>query len=316
VTRFAAACAALAVAAVASGSETLRLATWNMEWLMTPGTFDALAASCIDSGRRARGDERSIPCNLVPKARWSEADLDRLRNFAATLDMDVVALQEIDGVEAAEQIFPDHGFCFTKRRHVQNVGFAIRRGIPYRCNRDLRALGLPENDVRWGADVTIEPGTPRELRLLAVHLKAACNRDPLTADRPDCRTLQRQVPVLEDWIDRRARAGDAFAVLGDFNRRFDRERKAPRDERGETVALWPEIDDGDPEGADLSNPGIDHGAVGCANGHGPRMPIDFLILGRRLAGRLVPGSYRVQDYPSGGRWPDHCVISIELEAGA
>jgi hypothetical protein len=43
------------------------------------------------------------------------------------------------------------------------------------------------------------------------------------------------------------------------------------------------------------------------------MPIDYLILGERLAGRLVPGSYRVRDYPAGGRWPDHCVISIELE---
>ena len=131
----------------------------------------------------------------------------RLREFAAKLPADVIALQEIDGVDAARTIFPDHEFCFTKRRHVQNVGFAIRRGLKFRCNRDYQALGLPENDVRWGADLTIEPGTPRETRLLAVHLKASCNRDPLTSDRPDCRTLQRQVPVLEDWIDRRARAG-------------------------------------------------------------------------------------------------------------
>ena len=62
-----------------------------------------------------------------------------------------------------------------------------------------------------------------------------------------------------------------------------------------------------------SNPGVEHGAVGCGNGHGERMPIDYLILGKRLAGRLVPGSYRVWNYPEGGRWPDHCVISIELE---
>jgi hypothetical protein len=42
------------------------------------------------------------------------------------------------------------------------------------------------------------------------------------------------------------------------------------------------------------------------------MPIDYLILGERLSRRLVPGSYRVWEYPAGGRWPDHCVISIEL----
>ena len=81
---------------------------------------------------------------------------------------------------------------------------------------------------------------------------------------------------------------------------------------GELRTIWPEIDDGEPAGADLLNPGAEHGAVGCGNGHGERMPIDYLILGERLARRLVPGSYRVRQYPAGGRWPDHCVISIEL----
>ncbi len=81
---------------------------------------------------------------------------------------------------------------------------------------------------------------------------------------------------------------------------------------GAIVALWPEIDDGDPAGADLVNPGADYGAIGCGNGHGERMPIDYLILGERLAGRQAPGSFRVWNYPEGGRWPDHCVISVEL----
>ena len=44
------------------------------------------------------------------------------------------------------------------------------------------------------------------------------------------------------------------------------------------------------------------------------MPIDYLILGERLAARLVPGSYRAWAYPAGGRWPDHCVLSIVLES--
>lgn len=316
-TRFVAAALATAVAAtvpaVAPAAERLTLATWNMEWMMRPDTFDSLTASCFGRHSRAGGNARAIPCDLVPKGRWSEADLSRIREFAATLPADVVALQEVDGRDVAEKLFPDRAFCFTKRRAVQNVGFAIRRGLKFRCNADVKTLGLPENDVRWGADLTLEPGTPRELRLLAVHLKASCNRDPLTSARPDCRTLQRQVPALEDWIDARAQAGDAFGVVGDLNRRFDAERETARDERGALVAIWPEIDDGTPAGADLVNPGEDHGAVGCRNGHGERMPIDYLILGERLAGRLVPGSYRVLDYPEGGRWPDHCVISIELE---
>ncbi len=311
-----AAALALAAATAAGAAEPLTLATWNLEWMMTPAAFDALAPDCFGRDARPSGGERAIPCDLVPKKRWSEADLARLAAFAATVSADVVALQEVDGEGVAREIFPGHDFCFTKRRQVQNVGFAIRKGLAHRCNRDYRALGLPGNDVRWGADVTIEPGTPREMRLLAVHLKASCNRDPLTNGRDDCRMLQRQVPVLEAWIDRRARAGEAFGVIGDFNRRFDRERASARDAQGAIVALWPEIDDGEPAGADLVNPGAGHGAVGCGNGHGERMPIDYLILGERLAGRLVPGSFRVWDYPQGGRWPDHCVISIRLKPGA
>ena len=310
--RLVAAAVALAAATSAGAAERLTVATWNLEWMMRPQVFDALAAQCYGRERRPSGQDRSIPCDLVPQGRWSEADLGRIRAFAATLPVDVIALQEIDGEDVAREIFPAHGFCFTRRRHVQNVGFAVRKGLEFRCNRDYEALGLPEDTVRWGADITIEPGTKREFRLLAVHLKASCNRDPLTEARDDCRILQRQVPVLADWIDRRARDGAAFGVIGDFNRRFDRERSAARDDAGALVAMWPEIDDGEPAGADLTNPGVDQGAIGCNNGRGERMPIDYLILGERLAGRLVPGSFRAWDYPGGGRWPDHCVISIEL----
>ncbi len=308
-----AALVALLAAGGAGAAGRLTVATWNLEWMMAPQTFDALAARCLDHGLRARGNDRAIPCDIVPEARWSEQDLARLRAFAATLPADVVALQETDGPEAAALVFPDREFCFTRRRHVQNVGFAIRRGVPFRCHRDYRALGLPGNEVRWGADLTLYPGTPQAVRLLAVHLKSGCNRDLLNDPRPDCRILQRQVPVLEQWIDERARAGDAFAVIGDFNRRFDRESSEPRDAFGKIKQMWAEIDDGRPAEADLFNPGKAHGAVGCNNGHGARMPVDHLILGRKLTRRLVEKSFRVWDYPTGPRWPDHCVISVELD---
>ena len=260
--RLAAAALAAAIAGPAA-AERLTLATWNLEWMMRPQVFDALASNCYGRDRRPSGEDRSIPCDLAPKGRWSEDDLARIRAFAATLPVDVIALQEVDGEDAARAIFPGHDFCFTKRRHVQNVGFAIRKGLGFRCNRDYEALGLPEDTVRWGADVTVEPGTPREMRLLGVHLKASCNRDALTTARDDCRLLQRQVPVLEAWIDARAAAKEAFGVIGDFNRRFDRERDPARDAQGAIAAMWPEIDDGEPAGADLVNPGEAHGAPTC-----------------------------------------------------
>lgn len=313
--RLAALAVALALAAPVAGATRLRIGTWNLEWMMLPATFDALAGRCTAGAERIRGDGRSIPCNLVPGARWSVDDLARMRAFAADADLDVVALQEIDGRETAARIFPQHVFCFTSRRHVQNVGFAVRRGIPHRCDRDYRALGL-DDQVRRGADLTLYPGTDRAVRLLAVHLKSACHTDALTEPRDPCRLFQQQVPILEDWIDRRARAGNAFAVIGDFNRRFDREREAARDASDRIVALWPEINDGEPPGAELVNAGVAHGAVACGNRYGPRQPIDYFVLGQKLSRALVPDSYRVWNYPAGPRWPDHCLMSIELDLEA
>ncbi len=308
--------AALAGCTAGPAADRVAIGTWNMEWLIAPDTFDALAGRCLGEGRRARGSDRVIPCNLVPRARWDDAELARLREFAAALPLDVIALQEVDGEEAARLVFTTHDFCFTQRRHVQNVGFAIRRGIPHRCNEDYRALGLADDDVRWGADLTLYPGSSNEMRLLAVHLKSGCNRDPLEERRRDCHVLQDQVPVLEDWIDRRARARERFIVIGDFNRRFDREGRVARNERGKTIAMWPEIDDGDPAGADLVNAGERHGMLSCLPGSQPRWPIDYIVLGSRLAPALVPGSFRVWPYPDRSRWPDHCLISVELQLEA
>jgi len=303
---------ALLLAAPAAGADRLRVGTWNLEWMMTPETFDALAKRCLGKDQRAGGHDRAIPCDRVPKGRWGAKDLARLRSFAAEADLDVIAMQEIDGREVAKRIFPEHVFCFTTRHNVQNVGFAVRRGIPHRCERDYRPLGL-DDYVRRGADLTLYPGTGRAIRLLAVHLKSACHSDPLNEPRDACRQLQQQVPILEDWIDRRARADNAFAVIGDFNRRFDRDKETARDAKGRTVAMWPEINDGDPPGAELVNTGVEHGAIACGNGYGPRQPIDYFVLGRKLSRVLVANSYKVWNYPQGPHWPDHCLLTIELE---
>jgi endonuclease/exonuclease/phosphatase family metal-dependent hydrolase len=303
-----------ACADVPAQRTSVTIATWNAEWLIEPDTFDELVRTCFGRGSRAGGEQRAIPCDLVPGRRWSDDDFPRLRDFAATVGADVFALQEFDGPSAAARVFPGWDSCFTARPNVQNVGFVVRPGIPHRCNADYRELGLPEDDVRWGADMTLYPGTAHEVRLLAVHLKSGCNRDPLNADSDNCRMLQRQVPVLEAWIDARAAEGARFAVLGDFNRRFDQESAPSRDGAGRIVALWPEIDDGEPAGADLLDPAAGVTDPACRQQDPVRPPIDHILLGERLAGSLVPGTYRMWTYPRDAqRWPDHCIRTLSLE---
>lgn len=306
----------------------LRLASWNVEWLMLPATFDRLAATCErrdDRGRDRRSSKRhpaarrSIPCDLVPDGRWSEADFDRLAGYARGLEADVIALQEVDGPDAARRLLPGFRFCFTRRTHVQNVGFAIRSDVPFRCNTDLHELSLDGGGLRRGADVTLFPDTRAELRLLAVHLKAGCARDPLHADTDDCRQLARQVPVLERWIDARARAGQPFGVVGDFNRLIAREPANARDAHGRLQALWPELDDGDPPESDLTFASQGQRARGCTPRDRHRDFVDHIVLSRSATRAMIPGSFRQHRYPEAGaarRVPDHCAVSVDLDWAA
>jgi endonuclease/exonuclease/phosphatase family metal-dependent hydrolase len=137
----------------ALGTE-LKLASWNIAWL-TPRT--AL-----------------LPRDRPPRER---ADIARLAEYARRLDADIVALQEVDGPEAAAQVLDPkaYAFYFPEEDDLQRSGFAIRRGLRVIHNPDLAALDLnpaAQRSLRRGTDVTVEAGGAR-LRLLSLHLKAA-----------------------------------------------------------------------------------------------------------------------------------------------
>ena len=111
----------LAVAAASAGAAplTLKLATWNLEWFMTPNMFNSLKDSCTQDDGAHRASPRSIPCDVAAKLERSATDIAALAGVAHALDADVVALQEVDGREAARQLFPRHDFCFKiGRAHV------------------------------------------------------------------------------------------------------------------------------------------------------------------------------------------------------
>lgn len=311
------ACTLICATTSASAQQTLKIATWNLQWLMTTETFDRLAPHC--ETEYERGGERAIPCDIVQpperSMRRTPEDFARMRHYARQLNADVVALQEVDGREAAERVFPGYAFCFTGRGHVQNVGFAIRRGIDFHCV-DYPALGMDGNGMRWGADLTLYPGTHRELRLLSVHLKSGCARQPLNSRKEECRQLAAQVPVLERWIDDRAGERVPFAVAGDFNRRFANERARARDQRGRLVAMWPELDDGDPPEADLNSVTADAPYIRCSSSERYRAYIDHIALSRTLAAWALPGSLERIVYSDSDarrfRLSDHCPLAVTL----
>jgi endonuclease/exonuclease/phosphatase family metal-dependent hydrolase len=204
---------------------------------------------------------------------------------------------------------------FTGSHALQNTGFAIRRGIPYRCGADV--MDLSQGDaVRRGAVVVLFPGTARELHLLGVHLKSGCAQRALDGPADACRRLSRQAGPLEAWIDAQARAGRRFAILGDFNRDLLAEREPVRSRNGSLRSLWHEISDGDPRGATLLNTAAGEPFRNCATGQNHTSFIDYILLGGPLRERWVAGSFeRMTWQPRDAarlRLSDHCPVAIRL----
>ncbi len=181
-------------------SAELKVATWNLEWLTS----------------RLTGDPE-LPDDVVPK---TSEDISLLAGYAAVLNADVIAIQEVDGRRIASEIFPpDHyAIHMTHDRVVQRVGIVVRRDIPFSVNPDVQSLDLPGSHLRSGADITLHLA-PGPMRILAVHLKTGCRDSPLLhTHRAACRELEEQVPGLTGWIADRQAEGVPFLVLGDFNR--------------------------------------------------------------------------------------------------
>jgi 5'-nucleotidase (lipoprotein e(P4) family) len=293
----------------------VRIASWNVEYLVTPATHLALRSTCAEQGGMVGGDDRTLPCAITRHPLRTAEDYASLRNYATQLRADIVALQEVDGPEAAQQVFPGYDFCFSTRGHTQKNGFAIRRGLPHRCEPEYEPLSI-DNAVRRGVVATFFPGTANEFRLMSVHLKSGCPAGPLTAPGRNCDLLTKQVAPLEAWIEGEANAGRRFGVLGDFNRRFSIEKGPARDAEGRQLNVYAEIDDGEPAASKLVNITRREKFTPCTSGSEYREFIDTILLGRDLAKSMLKKSFvRVvfNDADAKARWlSDHCPVGIEL----
>ncbi|HTU67105.1 MAG TPA: HAD family acid phosphatase [Steroidobacteraceae bacterium] len=299
----------------APGGRKVRIASWNIEYLMTPATHRALADSCAQNGGMVGGDDRTLPCAITQRAPRTPDDYASLRNYATQMKADIVALQEVDGPDAAALVFPGYDYCFSTRAHPQKNGFAIRKGLPHRCEAEYTPLSV-DNAVRNGVVVTFFPGTANEFQLMSVHLKSGCPAGPLTAPGRNCELLTKQVAPLEAWIDAEAAAGRRFGLLGDFNRRFTIEKGPARDAEGRQLNVYAEIDDGDPPAAKLTNVTAQQKFTPCTTDSEYREFIDQVLLGRDLAKSIVKKSFtRVvfNDADAKAHWlSDHCPVGIDL----
>ena len=278
----------LAFLAAPAAAAEIKLATWNIAWLtLKPAGHP------------------DLPRNLAARR---DSDFALLRGYAERLNADIVALQEIDGAEAAARVFDPRAYAIhlTDESDIQRPGFAVRRSFRVIPHADLAELDIragARRSLRRGADITVEAPGGARLRLLSVHLNAGCREDPVAQPRePDCEALGRQGGVIARWIEARRREGVPFAVLGDFNRRMGPEDDFLRVLESAAPLVRPT--------AGLSSP--------CwADARGGRPFISHLLLGGAAAEWVVPRSLSVMAYAERDpafrdRLSDHCPVSVRL----
>lgn len=253
----------------------------------------ALVAPCSayrSNAPRVPGTPPPDPA-AVRKPEAYQAKLDGLRaTVEGLIERDavrVIAFQEVRSAAAVRVVLGRHAerfeVCDAPHGGFQTLAFAWDRTlspVPGRCtvHQPLAVLDPPNDPAAFRR---VRPGLALQLQVngqpatfMNVHLKAGCasatNSNPrfparlLTDAAEACEVFNRQVPLLEGWIDAVAKDSPRFVILGDFNRRIDEEAQLaiPPDQvradgsnpagkpvpagdgRVSTRWLWPELVDG------------------------------------------------------------------------
>ena len=210
-----------------------------------PGIAPCNAFAVYDSGLGSRATATTAPLQ-VPTAAFFASRQRAMASTLRRLDADVLALQEISGVQAAREALGNlanqYQFCESESPTpmAQKLVFAWRANILGSCKTDF---GIAVDDEP-GADGVVRKLRPSLVATLSVngkpisfvnlHLKSGCaspagdgiytyQGDYLDSDRPACKTLRRQTPALETMMKSLSANGALAVVLGDFNRKLDME---------------------------------------------------------------------------------------------
>ena len=225
---------------VSAQGQALRLATWNVQWLADDILTEAQAKQCEAEAQAERNmDVRPTDvCRKGAPFRRIGAYVLMARH-AKLIDSDIVALQEVQGIEAVRHLFDgqipgDKGtsslvtpgsyeFGVYSKGGWQKTAIAVRKTIlapgKHVEFRDFDDLGTPlTRDHRGAIEASVPLKNGETLHVLSIHLKSGCTTDNLGSAGANCPALALQAPILNKWIKAKTDAGEPFVIMGDFNR--------------------------------------------------------------------------------------------------
>ncbi|WP_243444030.1 endonuclease/exonuclease/phosphatase family protein [Asaia prunellae] len=257
----------------------VKIATWNLDWLTllpTPGL------------------PRDIPHRSLRD--WSE-----LAAIGQRLNADILAVQEVSDLAALRRLFPsrDKTLILSQAPIAQNIGLVLQPPWHILAHDELPAFDRSPihggHALRPGLDVLIGNGI-QTLHILVVHLKSGCWDRLWNENGHSCPILREQIALVSDWMAARENKGEAYVVLGDFNRRLTLHDPYFLKMTGSLKPV-------------LTTSGF---ASPCEGGN---YFIDHILLGGAARAWLVRDSLRVLIYPprdTALTLSDHCPVSVRL----
>lgn len=260
--------------------------------------------------------ESGVPLRDRAVAR-DDIDYERLADLAASLKLDIVALQEIGSPRAVRRVFPESDYHLVmsdryrdgdEERPIQQRD--IFTGMVFSKQRfpspppvsTFSALSIDHVGFNHHGNAIVRPTrssmvaefviADEPVKIMGVHLKSSCHQwslDPVVDQSPrsgsayksrfDCRTLAAQRSVLESWAEQQASLGITTIVLGDFNRRFN----MTDDTGAEVDDFWLDLNDGTPYSLALKKGPIGNDEI-CWPNHSQRYDehIDFIVYDEAL----------------------------------
>ncbi len=275
----------------------LRVATWNLSWLVTERTAHLNRLACLAGKRPA------LPCDMALDQARDRSDIAKLKQYARRLNADVLALQEVESVAAIRQILPHHAICISTAPALQRVAIAVRPSLPHRCDGSWRELAKARGQ-RPGVQLTLFPEQPQALTLLAVHLKSGCSSAAIAPPaNQSCAALHDQALQLQQWLRLMQQWGRKHLLLGDFNRAGPNAADDFWRILGSLQSRW-------------RNAAPPHSFLNCFPGQPFTAAIDHILISDNLLSQVVYESYRKHRYQLDDamayRLSDHCPISVEI----
>ncbi|MEZ6096512.1 MAG: endonuclease/exonuclease/phosphatase family protein [Pirellulaceae bacterium] len=190
--------------------QSLRVATWNLEWF-----FDHQTTGNSDIAR-----QQSAPS--AAEWKWK---VERVANVISQLKPDILALQEVEGRDQVYELVQE-----LKNKHQETYRYCFIGGYDFGTEQDVAIIyrdGLVEYSRReqtqemyesrkfynlskhliarfqWGSG-----DAKQNLTVLVAHFRAAAEQEELRI---------RQARLAHEWMSEAAANGENVLILGDFN---------------------------------------------------------------------------------------------------